>query len=143
MLLVSLRHCRIGPSKPNVVNRCTMMSPIVVCYVAPIVRPALTKSYNPALLSTVPQRTSQQQKETLFPNLFFPYSTHDFVVRVFVFNWWQPTATQHWLDYVTKSEVDITAITHWLDCVSQVPPFAQGKLWLSLDRGRHHRAFLL
>jgi len=26
---------------------------------------------------------------------------------------------QHWLDYVTKSEVDITALTHWLDYVAE------------------------
>jgi len=25
---------------------------------------------------------------------------------------------QHWLDYVTRSEVDITALTHWLDYVA-------------------------
>ena len=25
----------------------------------------------------------------------------------------------HWLDYVTKSEVDITALTHWLDYVAE------------------------
>jgi len=25
---------------------------------------------------------------------------------------------QHWLDYVTTSEVDITALTHWLDYVA-------------------------
>jgi len=26
---------------------------------------------------------------------------------------------QHWLDYVTQSEVDITALTHWLDYVAE------------------------
>jgi len=25
----------------------------------------------------------------------------------------------HWLDYVTESEVDITALTHWLDYVAE------------------------
>jgi len=27
------------------------------------------------------------------------------------FNWWRTTAIPHWLDYVTKSEVDITALS--------------------------------
>jgi len=35
-----------------------MISLIVICRVAPNVHPILTKSYNPAPLSTVPQRTS-------------------------------------------------------------------------------------
>jgi len=47
------------------VNRCTMISPIVTCRVAPKVRPILTKSCSPAPLSTVLQRTSQQFEKHL------------------------------------------------------------------------------
>jgi len=43
-----------------------MISPIVVCRVAPMVRLILTKSYTPATLCTVPQRTSQQSEKLLF-----------------------------------------------------------------------------
>jgi len=49
-----------------------MISPIVVCRVAPMVRHILTKSYTPATLCTVSKRTSQQSEEHLYRFSFSP-----------------------------------------------------------------------
>ena len=95
--------------------------PYCVCRVAPICAPF---SCNLTAL----QPYSQQLEETLSPNSFSVNNSW-LIAWAFsnFFNWWQTTANQHWLDYVTKSEVDITALTHWLDCMPQVPQFALGQ----------------
>jgi len=110
----SLRHCRVGLPKPDVVNSCTMNSPIV--FVELHLMCALT------LQSPTPlQPYSQQQKKPLFSKSVFrkPLMTLLSELVIIDFDWWRTTAIQHWLDYVTKSEVDITAFTHWLDHVTK------------------------
>ena len=91
---------------------------IVFCRVAPRVRPTLTKSCSPASLITAAERNT-------FPKFCSANYSWLTVWASVIFYWWRTTAIPYWLDYVTKSEVDITVLfIHWLDCVPQVPPFA-------------------
>jgi len=83
-----------------------MSNLIVFCRVAPKVHPILTKSYNPASLITAAKRNTFFQ--ILYRNLLMTYS-----LSFCYFYWWRTTAIPHWLDYVTKSEVDITALFYY------------------------------
>ena len=54
----SLRHCRVGLPKPNVVYRCTMNNLIVFVELHLSVHLNLTKSYTPASLLTAARRNT-------------------------------------------------------------------------------------
>jgi len=105
-----------------------MISLIVTCRVAPIVRPALTKSCIPASLSTVLQRTPQQFEKHPFQLFMYLENCAVLFTGQTCYNifFWRLTVTSTWLDYVTQvplicakakqgsplSVVDITALTH-------------------------------
>ena len=135
--LFSLRHCRVGSPKPYVVYRCTMSILIVSCRVAPKVRPILIKSCNPASLITAAKRNTFFR--ILFRKLLVTYS-----LSFCYFSWWRTTAIPHWLDYVTESEVDITALLFiGLTACRRFLHLQLGKLWLSLDQRQTSPRFLL
>ena len=81
-----------------------MISPIVVCRVAPMVRLILTKSYTPATLCTVPQRTSQQSEKHLFWFSFFSETSlpHLLARPLPMYFRWQVSVTSHWLDHARQ-----------------------------------------